>query len=163
MRCFEELPDKFSVKTENGIMSSYKTGSMSEYMHEGDRFDCLSDIETNVHELNHLITSDYPYEYCRQNNHIFKEKNMYYFYIDQSNEMVVFSNVNYFPSGDLKSEIPERIQTFRFKTYIDGNTSTQSDGLLGLLDEYNSYHHSLTTVWEMKEAYLCATDNKVNG
>jgi hypothetical protein len=160
---FNELPEHLSVKIENGTMSSTKTGSMLEYMHGGDRFECLSDIGTNVHELNHLITTDYPYEYCRLHNRVFKEKNMYYFYIDTGNERIVFSNVDYFPSADLISEIPEASRTFRFNLYIDGNTSTQSDGLLGLLDEYNSYYHSLNTVWDLKSAYLSATNDMVKG
>jgi hypothetical protein len=163
LKRFNELPDHLTVNIENGTMSTTKTGSMLEYMKGGDRFDCLSDIGTNVHELNHIITADYSYEYCRIHNRIFNEKNMYYFYLDTGNEMVVFSNVDYFPSSVLIPQINEANRTFRFNTYIGGNSSTQSDGFLGLLDEYNAYHHSLNTVWDLKSAYLKATDDPVKG
>ena len=37
---------------------------------------------------------------------------------------------------------------------MEGNTSTQTDGLLGLLDEFNSYAHSLATVYLLKKSYM---------
>lgn len=163
LNCYDQLPDKFSVNTGYGTMSSQKMGSTYEFMHEGDKFSCLMDIETNVHEVNHMITHCYPYEYCRINNRVVSEKNMYYFYLGKENEMVLFSDIDFFPSRDIAAEIPKSNRTFRYSEYIEGNTSTQDNGLLGLLDEYNSYHHSLTTAWKLKEAYLSATSDKVKG
>jgi hypothetical protein len=163
LHIYDKLPDDFSVNTEMGIMSSQKMGATLQFMGEGDKTSCLSDIETDVHEVNHMITHCYPYIYCQKNNRIVTEKNMYYFYISPDFDTVLFSNVDYFPSRYLIPEIPEAIQTFRFDDYIDGNTSTQDNGLLGLLDEYNAYHHSLATAWDLKDAYFAASDDKVKG
>jgi hypothetical protein len=163
LHCYDQLPEKFSVKTDMGTLSSYKSGSTLQFMHEGDKVSCLMNIETDVHEVNHMITSAYPYEYCRIHNRVLTEKNMYYFYIGKGNDTVLFSNVDFFPSQNIISEIPDTIRTFRFSTYIEGDLSTQDDGLLGLLDEYNSYHHSMTTTWELRNAYLTGSKDKVKG
>ncbi len=163
LKRYEKLPAKFSVRTQNGTLSSQKSVTLLEFMRGGSRTQCLGDISTNVHEINHALTSAYPYEYCRQHNRVFTERSMYYFFIGPDNDQMIFSNVDYFPSQDLKREIPAALRTFRFNTYIGGESSTQTDGLLGLLGEYNAYHHSLNTVWDMKAAWMTAADTPVDG
>jgi hypothetical protein len=37
-----------------------------------------------------------------------------------------------------KAVIPRNLRTFRFDTYVDGITSTQSEGVIGLLNELDS-------------------------
>jgi len=163
LRRYEELPGNFTVKTPRGTMTSEKSIDPLAYMQGGDRMTCLVDLSTNVHEINHLITSLYGYVYSGEHNRVMKERSMYYFYIGAGTEMPVFSNVDFFPSRLLISEIPKGLRTFRFNTYIAGTSSTQNDGLLGLLDEYNAYQHSLNTVWEMKDAYAQAKDDELSG
>lgn len=154
LRRYSELPDRLSIKIEDGTMSMNKNVSALSFMRGGDKYSCLSDISTTVHEINHMLNAYYPYYYSKQQSRIFKEKRMHYFYIDNKNEIPVFSNVDFFPSSELVYEISDDQQTYRYNTYIAGVSSTQDDGLLGLLDEYNSYFHSLNTIWDLKNAYL---------
>jgi hypothetical protein len=157
------LPETLSVKTDHVTLISYKTDSTFKYMHGGDKLSCLADIATTVHELNHLLAREYPFEYCHLNNRSFFENSMYYFYIGRGDELPIFSNVDFFPSRDLVSQIPLECHTFRYNPYIEGNLSTQDDGLLGLLDEYNSYCHTMAATWELKEAYMKAGIIDVKG
>lgn len=160
---YDRLPPKLSVSTGLGIMSSNKDVPTYEFMKEGDKLSCLSDLETNVHEIDHLLTHFYPYDYCRKNNRNFSGTNMYYFYVNESYDTVLFSYINFFPARLLINDIPENRRTFRFDDYINGNNSTQDNGLLGLLDEYNAYQHSMAVTWTLKEAYLTASDIRVEG
>jgi hypothetical protein len=163
LQIYDQIPDTVSVRTSNGTLFGNKTVSTLKFMIGGGRYECLGNIETDVHEINHLITHYYPFEYCRINNIIDKWKRMYYFYLDESFDTILFSNTDFFPSRNLLSEIPDSNRTFRFNTYLKGNLLTQSDGLLGLLDEFNAYHHSMTVTWNLKNGYLSATGDKVKG
>jgi hypothetical protein len=68
-----------------------------------------------------------------------------------------------FPSGQLRNTIPSDLITFRFKTYITGNNSTQNHGVIGLLDEMNAYYLGSQYKFDMfpvyKEMYA---DNYLN-
>ena len=122
---YEQLPQKLTVKTDHETLVSYKADSTLKYMHGGDKLTSLADIATTVHELNHLLAREYPFEYCRIHNRSFYERSMYYFYFVGGEEKMVFSNVDYFPSSNLKNEIASEYQTFRYNPYIEGNLSTQ--------------------------------------
>ncbi len=68
-----------------------------------------------------------------------------------------------FPSRELKTVIPKNLRTFRFDTYIDGITSTQSEGVVGLLNELHSYYLESKFCLEMIEPYKIAEGSAVSG
>ncbi len=68
-----------------------------------------------------------------------------------------------FPSRELADRIPKSLRTFRFGTYITGNTSTQSEGVFGLLDELHAYYLGSKNQFDMLEAYKLATGNYARG
>jgi hypothetical protein len=68
-----------------------------------------------------------------------------------------------FPSKELKAVIPKNLRTFRFDTYIDGVTSTQSEGVIGLLNELHSYYLESKYCFEMLEPYKIAKGSDASG
>ena len=80
--------------------------------------------------------------------------NNYYFFTPAGNEILVRTNLRFFPTGRIIPLIPQDKRSFRYDTYVEGNTSTQTDGLLGLLDEFNSYAHSLATAYALKSSFM---------
>ncbi|HEX3009173.1 MAG TPA: hypothetical protein VHO90_16335 [Bacteroidales bacterium] len=45
------------------------------------------------------------------------------------------------------------MKTFRFSTYINGNTSTQDEGVIGLLNEFHAYYLGARFTYDMLEPY----------
>jgi hypothetical protein len=58
-----------------------------------------------------------------------------------------------FPSNELSETIPNALRTFRYNTYIEGNSSTQGHGVIGLLDEFNAYYLGSKYTYEMLPAF----------
>jgi len=92
-----------------------------------------------------------------------KKKLVYNFYITPDKVFLFNEDIELFPSSSLIPHIDESTRSFRFSTYIEGNSSTQSDGIIGLLDEYNCYFHSAKTHWELKNAYIKNGRNQAAG
>ena len=150
---YQRLPQSFSVDTELGSMSSYKTFTEFDFFNSLDRITLLGDLPTAVHEVNHGLTNGKAYTECTRRG-LSGLNNNYYFITPSGNEILVRSDLKFFPTARITSQIPEDKRSFRFDTYVEGNTSTQTDGLLGLLDEFNSYAHSLATAYGLKKSYL---------
>jgi hypothetical protein len=68
-----------------------------------------------------------------------------------------------FPSRELKASIPKPLRTFRYDTYINGITSTQSEGVIGLLNELHSYYLESKFCLEMLEPYKTAEGSEAWG
>ena len=68
-----------------------------------------------------------------------------------------------FPSKELKAVIPKTHRTFRFDTYINGITSTQEEGIIGLLNELHSYYLESKFCYEMLEPYKIAEGSDASG
>ena len=150
---YQNLPHTFSVRINNGSMSSYKTFSEFDFFHSTDKIELLGEIPITVHEVNHGITNGMAYTECNKRG-LEGLKNNYFYYTAAGNAILVRSDLKFFPTARIIPLIPEEKRSFRFDTYVDGNTSTQTDGLLGLLDEFNSYGHSLNTVYMLKKSYM---------
>jgi hypothetical protein len=150
---YQNLPESFSVDTELGSMSSYKTFTEFDFFHSSDKIELLGEVPIAVHEVNHGLTNGKAYTECNKRR-LQGLKNNYYFFTPFGNEILVRSDLRFFPTGRIIPLIPSDKRSFRFDTYVEGNTSTQADGLLGLLDEFNSYAHSLATVLLLKRSYM---------
>ena len=68
-----------------------------------------------------------------------------------------------FPSREIVKEIPRDLRTFRFDTYVAGTTSTQGQGVIGLLDEFHAYYHGARCSYDLYPAYAEAEGSEANG
>jgi hypothetical protein len=150
---YQNLPESFSMDTELGSMSSYKTFTEFDFFDSADKIELLGEVPIAVHEVNHGLTNGKAFTECNRRG-LQGLNNNYYFFTPSGNEILVRSDLRFFPTGRIIPLIPQDKRSFRFDTYVEGNTSTQTDGLLGLLDEFNSYAHSLATVLLLKKSYM---------
>jgi hypothetical protein len=150
---YQNLPESFSMDTELGSMSSYKTFTEFDFFDSTDKIELLGEVPIAVHEVNHGLTNGKAFTECNRRG-LQGLNNNYYFFTPSGNEILVRSDLRFFPTGRIIPLIPQDKRSFRFDTYVEGHTSTQTDGLLGLLDEFNSYAHSLATVLMLKKSYL---------
>jgi hypothetical protein len=61
-----------------------------------------------------------------------------------------------FQSRKLSNVIPENLKTFRYDTYIESksdNQSTQSSGVIGLMEEFNAYYHGSKVIFDLLPVY----------
>jgi hypothetical protein len=158
---YQRLPHSFEVDTDFGSLSSYKTFTEYDFFHSTDKIELLGELPIAVHEVNHGITNGKAYTECGKRG-VLGLKNNYYFYTPAGNEILVRSDMHFFPTNRIIPSVPIEKRSFRFDTYVEGNTSTQTDGLLGLLDEFNSYAHSLATAYALKNAYLEISGDELN-
>lgn len=169
---YSKVPNSLSVKVGNSVVTVTKGSGVFDYLEQGDFKSQLSAMSTNCHEINHGLTHMWGFMLLRDSSNYrrfsklrdYKPLNpLYYYLLPNGSEFVTTTGVKFFPSKELVSEIPESLRTFRFKTYIDGTSSTQSSGILALLDEYNSYLHGYSFHYQMKEAYLATGKSELNG
>ncbi|MBN1524319.1 MAG: hypothetical protein JW904_07555 [Spirochaetales bacterium] len=147
------LPDQAAIRTRYlDILRKYSPDTypiIDALMKKKSNFDVLDFIltseslalgmDTAVHEGNHA--------YAR----ISGKANLHLQYINPR-ETVEVPLTETFPSKELTTVIPGELRTFRFNTYVAAvisDTSTQSEGIYGLLNEFNSYYQGLHTVCEL--------------
>jgi hypothetical protein len=120
----------------------------------------LSSISTTVHETTHGLDSQIPYMFAKRGEKIDKLNLTEGFYIDENIQYyLVYPKNPLFPSIDVVNEIPTNLRTFRFDTYMIAKPiqSTQSSGIIGLMEEFNAYYHGSKVVFDIfplfKEKY----------
>jgi hypothetical protein len=120
----------------------------------------LSSISTTVHETTHGLDSQIPYMFAKRGEKIDKLNLTEGFYIDENIQYyLVYPKNPLFPSIDVVNEIPTKLRTFRFDTYMIAKPiqSTQSSGIFGLMEEFNAYYHGSKVLYDLyplfKEAY----------
>jgi hypothetical protein len=157
---YGNLPQSFSVKLANGEMSSYKTFQLNKFLTSTDKTGLLSDINTEVHEVNHGLTNAKAYTECKRRG-LNGKKYIYYYFTPSGNEFLIRSDLNFFPLRKISPKISTELKTFRFDTYVEGNSSTQNNGLLGLLGEFNAYSHSMATSYYLKKSYMSLSSSEL--
>lgn len=152
---YEKLPVRISWKNKDGhIVTTIAGNDPFKYLNYTDELTLLRSMPLNVHEVNHMFTSTWAGEWANKNNKQLPGNLNYYFYISRDAESITAIDLKFFPSRVLIDHITEKFRTIRFGTYINGNSSTQGLGLIGLLDEFNSYLHSYKTAFLLQPAYL---------
>jgi hypothetical protein len=117
----------------------------------------LSTISTAVHETTHAYDSQIPYMFAKQG--IFKIDNSDNegFIFDENNKIAYnYPKSKLFQSRRLSAVIPKNLRTFRYDTYIESksdNQSTQSSGVIGLMEEFNAYYHGSKVIFDLLPIY----------
>jgi hypothetical protein len=163
---YDNLPESAEAPTTgNGVVSTAKATDTFHYLRGRSRIDLLVSMETNVHEIAHGYFDLNVYRYLRENNMKMNTDNAQgYIYISPSESFFVsFPLKAMFPSGELSVVIPANLRTYRFETYIEGSTSTQSDGVIGLLNELHAYYLGSKYCFDMLEPYKTAAGSDAEG
>jgi hypothetical protein len=163
---YDSLPESSSVSLlKGGIVSSKKTIETFRFLRGRARIDLLISMETNVHEIAHGYFDQNIFKYIRDNNIGFNPDNANgYIYISPHlGYFISFPLEAMFPSSELSEAIPDNLRTYRYDTYINGTTSTQSDGIIGLLNELHAYYCGARFCYDMLEAYKAASGSDASG
>jgi hypothetical protein len=163
---YESLPERTEAESADGrIAVTEKSVDTFYYLEGRTRSELLSSMSTNVHEIAHAYCGQNIFRHARENSlklDMHKAEEFFY-YSPGKSFFISFPLKSLFPSKELKAVIPRNLRTFRFDTYIDGITSTQSEGVIGLLNELHSYFLESKFCLEMLEPYKIAEGSDVSG
>jgi hypothetical protein len=163
---YDALPESSSAPLLNGgIATSKKTIETFRYLRGRTKIDLLASMETNIHEIAHGYFDQNVYHYLLDNKIDYNPGNANGFiYISpHQGYYVSFPQKALFPSAELASVIPDKLRTYRYETYIDGTTSTQNDGVIGLLNELQAYYCGSRYCFNMLEPYKTAAGSDATG
>jgi hypothetical protein len=155
LKLYNDLPNELSYTTHDGTeISTKKSSGTYSYLDLSSKENILKSMSVNIHEICHGITSLYFFKEMKSNYlpHDFKDIRSYFYISDKNNYISIFKG-KVFPSSELANIIPEALVTSRYETYIKGDSSTQVDGIIGLLDEFNAYYHSSKFSFDMLPIY----------
>jgi hypothetical protein len=136
-----------------------KNNNFGRYIHGSRLQDIINSLGTVVHEMNHGFTGIYALQKIDK----FEFGSDYDCFFISGDEYYIVEHTETFPSKKFADEISDELRTFRFKTYISQAPkfqSTQSSGIYGLLDEFNSYYQGTKTDFLMFDYYKNETDGK---
>lgn len=163
---YDTLPEAPTAQTiDGGIASSEKAAGTFYYLRGRSKMDLLASMETNVHEITHGYFDQNAFRYAKENNIKMNRNNAegYIYLSPSSGYFISFPLKSMFPSHELNAAIPENMRTYRFGTYINGTTSTQSDGIIGLLNELDAYYVGSRFCLDMFEPYKNAAGSDAAG
>jgi len=125
-------------------------------------FDLLDDLLVAVHEEDHVYTAKAGDYWLSRNFDSRSDTMILYengrgaatpivntYFVDRRRSIplqVPYSNP---PTAMIAPAIPARLRTFRFEAYVTGTSSTQDQGIYGLLDEYNAYRLTLQVAYDL--------------
>jgi len=117
----------------------------------------LSTISTTVHETVHAFDSHLPLIQAKQLGEDPRMSDDEGFFIDESTKLVYkFPKNKLFSARFLSETIPVNLRTFRYNSYIETkhfNQSTQVDGIVGLMEEFNAYYHGAKVTFDFLPIY----------
>ncbi|MCJ7446709.1 MAG: hypothetical protein MUO72_03360 [Bacteroidales bacterium] len=163
---YENLPLMTEASTDDdGTITTQKAVETFHYLRGRTRLDLLASMETNVHEIAHAYFDQNVFRYVRENNLIMDWDNVHgYIYISPSKGFyITYPLKSMFPSRELVEVISADLRTYRFETYIDGTTSTQSEGVIGLLNELYAYYTGSRYCFDMLDPYKTAAGSEAAG
>lgn len=162
---YEKLPSRQEINLREGLTISVKKPvNTFHYLTGKNRAELLLSMSTNVHEISHAFFRTNSLKYAKDKGIQLNWDNAEGFiYLSPSDfHFVSVPRKILFPSKELAAAIPLKMKTFRFETYIKGNTSTQDEGIMGLLNEFHAYYLGSRYTFEMLEAYKMS-DGKAKG
>lgn len=156
---YDALPSYQEVESvDEMVMTTRKTASTFAYLDGGSATELLGEMATNVHEIAHGFCSQYVFNHAREKGlkMNWDDASLAYYLSPSRIYMVTFPKASLFPSAELVPEIPRDLRTYRFDTYVNGRTSTQGEGVLGLLDEFHAYYLGSRCGYDLLDAYILA-------
>ena len=156
---YDNLPQSMSYKINNSTITTSKSMPTYKYVETDNKKNALESMSTNIHEAGHMY--GHQIYYLLNNNTsnnedfgaIFANVDQG-FYLGPNEEYWVSIPKTYiFPSSELVAQIPQNLRTFRFDTYINGTSSTQSHGIVGLMDEFHAYYLGSQCNFDLLPAY----------
>ncbi len=166
MMLYDGLPQHLEAETVDGLtMSSHKPMESFMFLEGRSATDILGSMSTNVHETAHGYFGNNIFRYAEEKKMALDWDNVNGFlYLSPSESFFIsFPKKMLFPSREIVSEIPRELRTYRFETYVAGTTSTQGQGVIGLLDELHAYYHGARCSFDLYPAYADAEGSEVNG
>jgi hypothetical protein len=157
LKSYDKLPRQLEINRGGTVISSSKTTDALYYLDDSNYESALISMSTNVHEIGHAYGGLLHFAQlmsCNCDQTIEFEDIQQGFYHAPGEEYWIDIEEEYiFPSNALSETIPYELQTFRYDTYIEGNNSTQGDGVIGLLDELNAYYLGSKYHYDMLPVY----------
>ena len=157
LKSYDKLPSQLEIDRGGAVISSSKTTDALNYLDDSDYESALTSMSTNVHEIGHAYGGLLHFAQlmsCNCEQTIEFEDIQQGFYHAPGEEYWIDIEEGYiFPSNELSETIPYELQTFRYDTYIEGTSSTQGDGVIGLLDELNAYYLGSKYQYDMLPVY----------
>jgi hypothetical protein len=154
---YDNLPGKLVIKRGSSTISTTKSTDAFHYLKLDSKEDALQSMSTNVHEIGHAYGGLLHYEElmnCNCDRTIKFGDIQQGFYQSAQEAFWIDINKSYiFPSNNLNNVIPANMVTFRHQTYINGTSSTQGHGVIGLLDEMNAYYLGSKFHFDMYPVY----------
>jgi hypothetical protein len=156
-KSYSKLPSNLYIKQGNSSISSSKSTEVYEFLELDSKESALTSMSTNVHEIGHAYGGLLHFEdlmNCNCDKKVdFSNINQGFYQGPQEKFWIEIDKRYIYPSRQLVSTIPSNTITFRFKTYINGTSSTQEYGVIGLLDEMNSYYLGSRYKYDMLPVY----------
>jgi hypothetical protein len=156
-RLYDQLPTSLNITQRNSTISSSKSTDVYEFLELDSKEAALKSMSTNVHEIGHAYGGFLHYEdlmSCNCDKKIdFNNINQGFYQGTQEKFWIQIDKKYIFPSRQLVTTIPSNLITFRFDLYINGTSSTQQDGVIGLLDEMNAYYLGSRFEFDMLPVY----------
>jgi hypothetical protein len=163
---YDALPSHQEVESNDDmVMSTQKTTSTFAYLQGRSATVLLGEMATNVHEIAHGYGSQYVFSHARKSGFrmSWDDVSVAYYLSPEKTYTATFPKSSLFPSAELVREIPRDLRTFRFDAYVNGNTSTQGQGVLGLLDEFHAYYQGARCSYDLLDAYVLAEGSAGKG
>ena len=153
-KLYNDLPQELSYTIGNSTTTTTKYIDEYFFLDLSSKISTLRSMSTNIHEVFHGLSHVYFFEKMKTNYvpHDFKDITTYFYITDDIDYVSVFKG-EVFPSSELDKVIPKSLITFRYDTYITGNSSTQDEGIIGLLNEFNAYYHDSKFTFDMLPIY----------
>lgn len=157
LKAYDKLPSRLVIERGGSEISTSKTTDALYFLDASDYESALISMSTNVHEIGHAYGGLLHYAElmsCNCTKTIEFEDIQQGFYHAPGEEYWIEIEEEYiFPSNELSETISYDLQTFRYDTYIEGTSSTQADGVIGLLDELNAYYLGSKYQYDMLPVY----------
>lgn len=156
---YEKLPAISEARhVRNMILSMPKPAETFHYLEGNNKTEMLYSMSTNIHEISHGYYRKNVMRHATENNFLLDSDIVtgYIFLSPGESYYIEFPKKSLFPSRELAAGIPRNLRTFRFNTYITGITSTQSQGVFGLLNELHAYYLGSKFDFEMLDGYKIA-------
>ncbi len=157
LKAYEQLPAELSIKRGGSVISTSKSMGAFEFLETNSYESALISMSTNIHEIGHGYGGMIHFEElmnCNCSKSIqFEDIQQGFYHAPGEKYWIEIEEGYIFPSNELSETIPDALRTYRYDTYIEGNSSTQAHGVIGLLDEFNAYYLGSKYTYEMLPAF----------